>query len=340
MKKLIFLIIAGLSLSSCSAISALVSSLSQQCADIANSELDTDLNEECRALENFLDSNTDNLATVTQVLGHVTRDGFYNVSLLVTDSLGAPVTSLTVGDVAAEVSADGGDTFSDITPVDVATFDDLATSEPTTNHLSVVSIVDFSGSILSSDLDSITGGLSYLFENLSDYYRGEFIRFSTDVTVEVPFTDDISSLQAAAADDSYDREYTSLYDAMLQGVTDVAAEDATLKVALLFTDGVDNDSTATYNEVKTLFQSEDIPVCVIGVGFADVSLLQQIADDSGCFFVYKTLFDQLDSAFGTVVEEFNNITRVRLNTADLTGKDVLRLNLNTSDGERTVTINL
>jgi len=124
---------------------------------------------------------------------------------------------------------------------------------------------------------------------------------------------------------------------MYQALQDTAAEDSTLKLNILFTDGIDNDSTVDYGTVRAYFQEQKIPVCVVGVGFANVTTLREIADDSGCFFIYRRFFSELEGAFEMVVSQFEDMYRVRMDPDDLVGMDTLKLTIDDGSGVREVT---
>jgi hypothetical protein len=93
----------------------------------------------------------------------------------------------------------------------------------------------------------------------------------------------------------------------------------------LFTDGVDNDSERSQDEAVALAQESNVAVCVVGVGFADVDTLREIAADTGCFFVYKTLFTDLSTAFNAVVEQFNGLYQITLPNTFSTTSGILRV---------------
>lgn len=338
--KYFVLLLLPFALSHCGAIAEAVNDLLADCEDFANNESDSDLNQACRELEDFLESSQDNLATKTEILNVRTSGSASDASLLLTDTTGNPITGLGTADIIAAVSSDGGSNFTDIAIENVQTYEELATSEAGETHLSFASIVDYSGSIFDDDLEFVTDALTFVYENLPSNYRSEVVKFSTDVQITQAYTEDAEVLLSAVQDTSFSRSATSLFDGLKQGLEDTAAETTSLRLAILFTDGLDNDSTASYNDVKTIFQDNDIPVCVVGVGFANLDLLQDIANDSGCFFIYKTLFSELEGAFEEIVDQIKNVYRVRVDEADLTGMDTLRLTITTADGARTATSSL
>lgn len=327
-QKIFFtLLLAALSFSqnSCSAISSLVGTLLGQCQNFSSDELNISLNQQCRDLTDFFSDATDNLDSFNSILSVNTQGSITDASLLITDSSGDPLSGLTTSTVTAQASNDNGTSYHSVTVSSVDQYSNLANTESATTNLAVATIIDYSASILSSDLTHITDALAFFYNNLGGLFKGEVIKFSTDVDVIQSFTTTKTSLVTAVQDTDYDREMTSIYDAVYKGVTDLSAETAPLRVAILFTDGEDNDSSHSYAETKTLFQDENIPVCVVGVGFAPVSDLQTLASDSGCFYIYNPFFTSLDTVFETVTNQLNGLYRVRFNASDLTGANKLKL---------------
>lgn len=309
-----------------------------ECTDFSNDETNASLNEDCRALDDFLPENQDNLASQTMVLGARESVNATNLFLLLTDSSGTPIDDLEAADFTASASSDGGTTFESIIAPEVATLEVVAEDDDELPQLSFASVIDYSGSILDEDLDFVTDALTFLYQDIGAQYRSEVVKFSTDVQVTQTYTDVEEDLLTAVQDETYPRELTSLFDGMIQGIEDTSNETTTsLRMVILFTDGMDNDSENDYEDAKTLFQENDIPVCVVGVSFADVDLLTDIAEDSGCFFIYRTVFDDLEGAFETITDLINNTYRVRFGTSTLEGYNTLKLEIATPDGDREVT---
>lgn len=322
--------------SGCGSAASAVSSLLEQCEEFATNELDVSLNEECRELQDFFESAQTDLVSKIEVISARAKEGFTDLVLLITDANGDPVTGLTADQVAVAQSADGS-TYTDVAGHALSTYEGLLQSEPGTDHLSFSSLIDYSGSILDSDLGFVTDALAFVYENMVAIYRSEVVKFSSSVEVTQSYTADNSALLAAVRNTSFARQTTAMYDGLMQALTDTAAETSTLRLVILFTDGLDNDSTATYETVKASFQQNDIPVCVVGVSFADVDLLRQIAEDSGCFFIYKPSFSNLGEAFETVTNQIENLYRIRVPSAQISVTGYVRVRV-TVNGETRETI--
>ncbi len=314
MKKVIkisFLLIFALAQTHCSAVAEVISDLTNlDCDEWLQEEILSDLNELCRDLDGYMDIDTSSFdAAVSQAMPTPNFTTSHELFLLVTDSSGDPI-AVAADDLTIEYT--DGATTDTITGATVATLENAGELKA-----SLAMVIDYSASILDDDLLDVISGLNVFFDNIiadatSSVYQSAIIKFSTDVDLIEDFTSTKADLLAAVDDDDYDREYTSLYDAIYDGITESAAENTSLKLVIVFTDGVDNDSEHTKDEVITYSQENDVPICVVGVGFADVNTLQELADDTGCFFIYKTLFTSLDSAFETFADAIDNFTVVTL----------------------------
>jgi uncharacterized protein YegL len=284
-------------------------------------------------LEGYLDSNTDNLAGLSGTgisqlfpLNDLTDTKLAIMQL--TDATGLPLTGIETSDVTVEVSTDEGETFTSVVGATVSTL-----AETDTTQAALVTAIDYSGSILDDDLVDVTNGLDTFFGNLDIGYEAAVVKFSTDVNIIQDFTEDTATLIAAVDDTSYPREYTSLNDAIYDSADILAVREKPLKIVVLFTDGVDNDSVASQAQAISLAQDNNVAVCVVGVGFADVARLREIAEDTGCFFVYKTLFADLSTAFDTIVDQVEGFYAVQLPETFDTASGVLRVSVDAGESE-------
>lgn len=299
-----------LSLSNCSAIASAIRSLLDECTDYDPDTGDTSLSDDCKGLEGFLPDDQDDLAERTDIVYVNNHDGQGNIVLLITDSNGDPVTGLTQDNITVSISEDSGENYTEVAENDVSTFGDLEESEPTETQFAFATVVDHSGSIFDDDLDLVQSGMETFYEDLPAIFASAIVKFSSEAELTTDFTTDGDELAADITDDSFERSTTALYDGLLLGVNETADENYSFRFVLLFTDGQENDSDTDYDTVKARFQSEGIPVIVVGVSFADVDTLQQISDDSGGIFVYVTAFADLSDLFESLAAQIRNLYRI------------------------------
>lgn len=299
----LFVILFSLTFCQCGAIAEAIDAItSADCDSYILEEVDDALSELCRDLEDYLDTDTSSLLDLAQAIptDALATDGLAFLQL--TDDAGAAL-DLDLADITSvAISTDEGVTYTEIGADSVERL-----SETDTMQTSLLMVLDYSGSILDDDLADVNAGLDVFFDVLTVGYQGAVIKFSTDVDLVQDFTEDEDGLLVTINDTSYARQLTSLNDAIYTAVDDIKDETTPLKLVILFTDGVDNDSEHTQDEAIAHAQENKIPICVVGVGFANVSTLETIAEETGCFFVYKTVFTSLDDAFNTFADQINNL---------------------------------
>lgn len=139
---------------------------------------------------------------------------------------------------------------------------------------------------------------------------GEIIKFSSDVDVIQPFTSNRGELLAAVSNNYPNGGNTSLYDSMMTGVNDTSALDwQGLKAVLAMTDGRNNDSSATRQDVIDAAVSNGIPVFTVGLG-DDINEqdLREVADSTHGFYYRapsaEDLFDCYLRIAGVMDESF------------------------------------
>lgn len=322
----------------CSAVSNAISDItSLDCDEWLQEEGDSTLNELCRDLEGYLDTDISSFTTAqSQAMPTADIAEEKRTYIMLTNSEGDPITDVVADDVTVEVSTDGGETYAEVAVDSVTNLADV-----TEVQASLGMLIDYSGSIMDSDLEDVNSGLGLFYDNTfpteaSSAYQSAVIKFSNEVTVVQDFTSSKTALGAAVDDTSYARLSTSLYDAIYDGVTEIIDEPTALNLLILFTDGVDNHSVHSKDEAIAQAVDHKVPVCVVGVGFADVSTLREIAEDTGCFFIYKTLFSDLDLAFEVFSDQINGFYVIDLDDAFSETTGILRTTIEVGEAEARV----
>lgn len=107
----------------------------------------------------------------------------------------------------------------------------------------------------------------------------ELTSFSTGVYLQQEFTDDYTSLKNCI-ENLYTDDMTSLYDALYTAVTRTAAQNGA-KCVIAFTDGEDNYSNCTAQDVINVAKRYSVPIFIIGVGDVNDYEISSIADSTG-----------------------------------------------------------
>jgi Ca-activated chloride channel family protein len=157
--------------------------------------------------------------------------------------------------------------------------------------LSVSIILDYSTSIFDSGVNTVLEDAAIEFiDQLSNSDAAEIIKFGTTVQVIQGFTSDKALLKAAVTAPFTPEPETEIYQALLKGLDDTAAQpDENRKAVIIITDGKQNPdpspSGVTIDDVLVSANEKSIPIFPIGVGInIDVDSLTRLADESGGIF--------------------------------------------------------
>lgn len=144
-------------------------------------------------------------------------------------------------------------------------------------------VLDKSGS-MDSSMNTMQETMSDFVRTLN-YKRGdkaELISFDNYIMYMATYTNDkdrlLNGINSISADGG-----TALYDALYTGVTNAANHEG-FNCVIAFTDGEDNASRHSADDVIELAKTNNIPVYLIGTSDADSSILQNIANKTNGYF--------------------------------------------------------
>lgn len=141
-------------------------------------------------------------------------------------------------------------------------------------------LIDKSGS-MDSDMPQMQQTMRE-FINQLDFSVGdkaEILSFDSYLMYMTTFTDKQDFL-LNGIDNMTPYGQTALYDALYTGVLN-AGNRLGANCVIAFTDGADNVSSRSYNEVIALAKEKEIPIYLIGTANAESSVLNSIAKDTG-----------------------------------------------------------
>lgn len=147
--------------------------------------------------------------------------------------------------------------------------------------LKVDMVADVSGSMDGDPLDDAKDGMCN-FINSVQFAAGDMVEltsFSTGVRLEQEFCSD-ADLLIRKINALYTQDMTSLYDALYTAVERVAAQSGA-RCVIAFTDGNDNYSNCSKDDVVLAAQRYHVPVFIIGIGDVDYSEASSIAQQTG-----------------------------------------------------------
>ena len=150
-----------------------------------------------------------------------------------------------------------------------------------TEALKVDMVADVSGSMEGSPLEEAKSIMNS-FVNSVQFDAGdqvELTSFATGVRLEQEFCDDPDVLNTRI-NQLTTGNMTSLYDALYTSVERVAAQTGA-RCVIAFTDGLDNYSNCTKEDVIEVAKRYRVPVFIIGIGSIDASEIADIAAQTG-----------------------------------------------------------
>ena len=147
--------------------------------------------------------------------------------------------------------------------------------------LNVDMVADVSGSMAGQPIQEAKNVMSNFISSVQ-FSAGdlvELITFSSGVYLEEEFTNSASTLISKINGLNTGND-TSLYDALYTAVTRTAARSGA-KCVMAFTDGMDNNSSCSSQDVIDLAKRYQVPIFIIGLGTSNYSEIRQIASETG-----------------------------------------------------------
>jgi Ca-activated chloride channel family protein len=219
----------------------------------------------------------------------------------VTDQGGFPVTGMDKSNFL--LSEDGGVADNPFTAGFVAQDD--------TASISVALLLDYSKSI-NLEPDNVTdmenAAISFVRE-LGENDEAEIIKFADYPKVFQQYTSVRSDLIDAIQRETNIGNGTALYDAIILAADNISTRTKTRRAIIIITDGQDRGINAGPGSVGDIDDAIDdanltgVPVFTVGLGNADTTVLQQIANDTGGTYSDSTTSDNL----ATIYQQFANL---------------------------------
>lgn len=149
------------------------------------------------------------------------------------------------------------------------------------------------------------------------------VGFSSRVDKVLPLSQD-TSLINAVVDSMYADNSTALYDAMLEGISQIASKGS-LRVLIVLTDGMDNASASKPEDVVQRAQNEDIPVYIIGLGMVDSGTLKYIAKKTRGQYFYTSSSSSLSSIYALISKRVQAYYDLVYTSANMSMADSTRI---------------
>jgi VWFA-related protein len=173
--------------------------------------------------------------------------------------------------------------------------------------LSVVLAIDVSGSMKGAPITTARRAADALLDRLDPQDFASILVFGSGVRTLVEFTNDRSRLHEALRNLEASDNRTLLYQSLNDSL-DLAAGAPTNRVAVvILTDGKDEGSPITIDDVVTKAGIKGVPVYALGYGAtADIAVLRRIATVAGGVFYDAPRPEDLSAAYAAIVEHLKN----------------------------------
>lgn len=183
----------------------------------------------------------------------------------------------------------------------------IETFESTSSALSVVLVLDVSASMALKLREARAAALEFL-DALEPGDRGAVLTFASNVVGFTPFSADRSAARRALEEARVSGE-TALYDATAVALRRLR-EQPGRRAVVLFTDGEDNKSRLSIDQVVDLARSHEASVFAVAQGVAEVKALlrglDRLASETGGRTWFISTIRTLPGVFREVVAELQN----------------------------------
>lgn len=158
------------------------------------------------------------------------------------------------------------------------------------------------------------------FESNKDLIN--LIGFSSRVDVDFPFTNDFSKIDSVLSTVKAD-SMTAFYDALLRGIKNLDNRDG-LKSIVALTDGLNNHSNFTFEDVLDSAVRKEIPIYVIGLGSVNIDTLSMLANLTGGRFYHTNDPKSLNEVYSEISRTIQSIYELHYTSNNLSHLDSLK----------------
>jgi VWFA-related protein len=192
----------------------------------------------------------------------------------VTDADGKPIEALTTADFSIFA---GGEPAQDV---------QVQWAPEAFAPVSVSFVMDYSGSMDVDAVDMMEAAATTFVDRMAAEDWGEVIKFALVGEIVQAYTPNKEALKSAIAEPwAFSGSITMLYDAVHRAVADTALRDGR-RAVLAITDGVDNASQHSLDEVIAYATDQQVPIFTVGLNQADTESLAQLAAGTGGRYFY------------------------------------------------------
>jgi Mg-chelatase subunit ChlD len=175
------------------------------------------------------------------------------------------------------------------------------------SDLSVSFVNDYSGSMSASALQAMETAVRTFIGYMKSTDRGEYIAFGANIVAKTVGFVSPTTLENSIGGSGVDDSRTALYDAIHFALERLQGESSDrVRAVIALTDGVDNSSGKTMQNIIDKAKQLSIPVFTIGLGNSIERVkLQKIADDTGGKYYEAPNEDDLEEIYKSLIKEIS-----------------------------------
>lgn len=166
-------------------------------------------------------------------------------------------------------------------------------------------ILDWSGSMEAYDLQAQREYFGLLFDHLKVTFKTAVFKFSSSVYKLLDLSDNIEKIKKAI-NEEIPVDATALYDAIYLGMVPVIKAPY-FRFGIITTDGIDNSSKSSINNVTSLAYKNEVSLIVLGFGYASIEDLVRLSESTEGYFIYVEESKNLQEWFIKIADLINHI---------------------------------
>ncbi len=199
-----------------------------------------------------------------------------------------------------------------------------------TGQLKAGVVIDPGTGVVTSYPDGLTSPMenakravnSFIDQFESDNDSISIIGFASEVDIHTDFSTDHEYLKSNV-DSMHPTTSTALLTAMNEAVLSMKDIEG-IRLVVALTDGLDNSSNISGNQLIKNATDLDIPLYCIGLGNADTTLLEFVSNGSNGSFYYTDDDESLTEIYGLIQKRIKSIYELRYTSNNLSSVDSIR----------------
>lgn len=225
----------------------------------------------------------------------------YALIFSATDDSGSPLSVIAAQDVTIKM----GDVPEHRRDVKIDFVTPLHLLSDWKDPVSFANVMDYSGSMFPRDIQAIVSNYSGFINGIVMPFSASVIKFNASVHEVLQLTDNKATIETAIGEKVV-LQTTALYSGIDKGI-DSVQNRPNFRFLLLTTDGNDNSSKVSLDEVIRRARLHSTSIFVLGFGWLNLRVLQRLAAETDGYYVYVSDSEELKNWFPKLAGIVNNV---------------------------------